>query len=144
RAVHTPAPAARVTNRPARRKPPTDTPPRPPRSAPPAPPRWYLGRGPEHHDRHVVVGPLAPVVEDRPLDPPGDPGGGPAGARAEQRRQALAAELLAVVVPGLEDAIGDEHQSVAGAEQDRLVGQVHRGEHAEERPVGPVEDLDRF
>ena len=51
---------------------------------------------------------------------------------------------LAVVVPGLEHPVGHEHQRVPGVQHDPLVRQIHRGEHPQQRPVGPVEALDRL
>src|SRR5688500_152627 len=62
-----------------------------------------LDGGPEDHDRHVVVGPVAPVVEDGALDAAGDSLRRPARTGRQQGLEPLVAELVSLVVPGLEN-----------------------------------------
>ena len=105
-----------------------------------------------HHDeRDVVTRLLRVVVERGLLDAVDDLGRGSTGARGQQALDVVGSEGSIRRV-GVGEAVGVEHQGVAGLELERVVGEVGVGLEAEQqarpagrldRPVGAQEQRQR-
>jgi len=76
------------------------------------------------------------------LDTAGDPVCGTARTAAQKVLEPLLAELLPVVVAGLDHAVCVEDDGVAGSQGAGHVGDLGVGEHAERHSGGGVERLD--
>ena len=111
------------------------------RSAGVPPPGHHLWREAHHDERDVVTRLSAVVVERGLVHAVDDLGRGSTGARGEQALEVVGREGAFRRV-GVGEAVGVEHQGVAGLELERVVDEVGIVLEAEQQ-ARPAERLDR-